>query len=364
MAGSPASLQGEPRAAPGRGASARTPSSWWRRSARRRCGSRSSTNTSSCWTRISRPTVVCGRSSSSARIVLENGIAEQDMVSAAAGLARHGLLPIVNSFASFLASRANEQIYNQASERSKVVYALHYAGLIPAGPEVHQSIRDVSLLGALPNVTVVHPGNGARRGPCSAGPSRSRTRASPSASRSARRPFARPRRHDRPRAWDAAPRRGGRAADRGPVMLAEAMGAAERLSEEGVSLAVVAMPWLNRIDGEWAAELVERYPEVHVLEDHAPVGALGDALLRALQPGGSLEGRPLRVLGVEGGRRAARRPRRWPTTGSTPPRWRRASARLSRPVKPGESRSDADRTDARGRPCGPWCLTTLVVNHH
>ena len=62
------------------------------------------------------------------------GIAEQDMVSTAAGMARHGLLPVVNSFASFLASRANEQIYNQASEGSKVVYALHYAGLIPAGP--------------------------------------------------------------------------------------------------------------------------------------------------------------------------------------------------------------------------------------
>ena len=56
------------------------------------------------------------------------------MVSTAAGLARHGFLPVVNSFASFLASRANEQIYNQASEGSKVVYALHYAGLIPAGP--------------------------------------------------------------------------------------------------------------------------------------------------------------------------------------------------------------------------------------
>ncbi len=50
----------------------------------------------------------------------ESGIAEQDMVSAAAGMARQGLLPVVNSFASFLASRANEQIYNQASERTKV----------------------------------------------------------------------------------------------------------------------------------------------------------------------------------------------------------------------------------------------------
>ncbi len=82
------------------------------------------------------------------------------MVSAAAGLARHGFLPVVNSFASFLASRANEQIYNQASEGTKVVYALHYAGLIPAGPgKSHQSVRDVSLLGALPNVTIVQPAN-------------------------------------------------------------------------------------------------------------------------------------------------------------------------------------------------------------
>src|SRR6185369_4433731 len=91
---------------------------------------------------------------------LENGIAEQDMVSTAGGMARHGLLPVVNSFASFLASRANEQIYNQASEGSKVLYALHYAGLIPAGPgKSHQSIRDISLLAALPNVAIVQPGS-------------------------------------------------------------------------------------------------------------------------------------------------------------------------------------------------------------
>ena len=93
---------------------------------------------------------------------LEVGIAEQDMVSVAAGMARHGLLPVVNSFASFLASRANEQIYNQASEGTKVVYALHYAGLIPAGPgKSHQSVRDVSLLAALPGMTVVQPCNAA-----------------------------------------------------------------------------------------------------------------------------------------------------------------------------------------------------------
>src|SRR5207249_5967729 len=93
---------------------------------------------------------------------VEVGIAEQDMVSMAAGLGRQGHLPIVNSFAAYLAARANEQIYNQASERTKVNYALHYAGLIPAGPgKSHQSVRDVSLLAALPNMVVVQPANSA-----------------------------------------------------------------------------------------------------------------------------------------------------------------------------------------------------------
>ena len=46
---------------------------------------------------------------------IESGIAEQDMVSTAGGLALQGLLPVVNSFGVFLASRANEQIYNNAT---------------------------------------------------------------------------------------------------------------------------------------------------------------------------------------------------------------------------------------------------------
>jgi transketolase len=72
---------------------------------------------------------------------IENGIAEQDMVSMAGGLALQGLLPIVNSFGVFLASRANEQIYNNATENTKIIYVCHYAGIIPAGPgRSHQSV--------------------------------------------------------------------------------------------------------------------------------------------------------------------------------------------------------------------------------
>ena len=184
---------------------------------------------------------------------VECGIAEQDMVSTAAGLAKQGLLPIVNSFAAFLASRANEQIYNQVSEGTRVVYALHYAGLVPAGPgKSHQSLRDISVLAALPAMTIVQPANSEETAALlrwavedaeanvairlAIGPS--------------------PRRIEHPEASRATPGRGAvlREGDDavvlayGPVMLHEALTAAEILGEQGVGLAVVDMPWLNRFD--------------------------------------------------------------------------------------------------------------------
>jgi transketolase len=232
---------------------------------------------------------------------VEVGIAEQDMVSMAAGLAREGLLPVVNSFASFLAARANEQIYNQASEGTKVVYALHYAGLIPAGPgKSHQSIRDVSLLAALPNMAVVQPANSEE--------TRALLRwAVEDAQENVGLRLAigpSPRSIELPAVAEA-PGRGTvlrEGSDAllfayGPVMLNEALNAAETL---GTNVHVVNMPWLNRVDPEWLAELVEPFGEIFVVEDHAPVGALGDSLRR------HLDGRPVTVFGVEG----------WPACGT------------------------------------------------
>jgi transketolase len=232
---------------------------------------------------------------------IEVGIAEQDLVSMAAGLARQGLLPVANSFASFLASRANEQIYNQASEGTKVVYALHYAGLIPAGPgKSHQSLRDVSLLAALPNMTIVQPANAGETEALlrwaveqADGSVAIRLAIGPS-----------PRRIELPRG-EPSPGRGTvlhEGTDAllfayGPVMLHEALTAAEAL--EG-RLQVVNMPWLNRVDAQWLSELVEPYSELFVVEDHAPVGALGDTLRR------ELEGRSVTVFGVDG----------WPACGT------------------------------------------------
>ncbi len=182
------------------------------------------------------------------------------MVSTAAGLARHGFLPVVNSFASFLASRANEQIYNQASERTKVVYALHYAGLIPAGPgKSHQSIRDVSLLAALPGMTVVQPANAEEtRAVVRWAVEEAETTV---AIRLAIGPS--PRRIDLEGALVPGRGRVLRAGSDavlfayGPVMLNEALTASELLAEDDLSVAVVNLPWLNVVDADWLAEIVE-----------------------------------------------------------------------------------------------------------
>jgi transketolase len=242
---------------------------------------------------------------------VEVGIAEQDMVSVAAGLARHGLIPVVNSFASFLASRANEQIYNQASERTKVVYAMHYAGLIPAGPgKSHQSLRDASLLAALPGMIIVHPG--------SADETRAVTRwAIEEAEGSVAIRLAigpSPRRIELPAAVSVG--RGTTLVDGndililayGPVLLHETLAAAETLRAEGVRATVIAMPWLNVIEPEWLAETVAAHEEIVVVEDHSPVGALGDALRRSLAEQGLDRDRSVTVLGVEG----------WPACGTPP----------------------------------------------
>jgi transketolase len=84
----------------------------------------------------------------------------------------------------------------------------------------------------------------------------------------------------------------------GPVLMHEALLASELLAERGMGIAVVDMPWLNRFAPSWLEE-VGANGHVVVLEDHSPVGGLGDALRREL-------GREVTVLGVEG----------WPACGT------------------------------------------------
>ena len=236
---------------------------------------------------------------------IENGIAEQDMVSTAGGLALQGFLPIVNSFGVFLASRANEQIYTNSTEGTKIIYACHYAGLVPAGPgQSHQSLRDISLLCALPNLVAIEPANATETALalewCVNDAKENcllRLVISPSP-----RIIALPSDYRFQFGKGSILRQGTDAAifAYGPVMLNEALLASEILAARGFKLKVIDMPWLNRIDPAWLETAVADCPAIFVLDNHSPHGALGDSLLNVIIDSEKLRSKKFRKFAVEG----------------------------------------------------------------
>jgi transketolase len=89
------------------------------------------------------------------------GIAEQNMVGIAAGLALEGKIPVVNSFAAFIAMRACEQVRTDvAYPNLNVKFVVSHAGLSAgsAGP-THHTIEDIAIMRSIPNMTVLVPGD-------------------------------------------------------------------------------------------------------------------------------------------------------------------------------------------------------------
>ena len=87
------------------------------------------------------------------------GIAEQNMIGVAAGLAKEGFVPFANTYASFCASRCADQVrVNMSYMRLPIkligLTAGYGAGILGA---THVSIEDMSLMRALPNITVISP---------------------------------------------------------------------------------------------------------------------------------------------------------------------------------------------------------------
>ena len=215
---------------------------------------------------------------------VECGIAEQDMVSQACGLAIAGMLPVANSFACFLTPRANEQIYNAATERRKIVYMGSLAGLIPAGPgHSHQGTRDIAVMGSMPHMTVVEPGFAAE---CEA-LTRWCLEENTAGAYIRLCPLPVERGFDIPAGYSLRPGRGTTLREGtdavlfayGPIFLAEALKAAALCADAGgPSVRVVDLPWLNSVDPGWLGDAVAGFEHVFVLDNHFPLGGLGGHL--------------------------------------------------------------------------------------
>lgn len=88
------------------------------------------------------------------------GVAEQNMLGFAGGLAREGFIPLVHTFAVFIYRRAYDQIAMSVAYPNLPVYLFGFLpGVMTPGGATHQAIEDIALMRALPNMTVLECGD-------------------------------------------------------------------------------------------------------------------------------------------------------------------------------------------------------------
>ena len=214
----------------------------------------------------------------------ECGIAEQDMVSQAGTLALEGFLPIVHSFASFLSSRPNEQIYNNATENSKIIYVGSLAGILPGGPgHSHQSVRDIASLSGIPKLKLIQPS-------CAKEVSMILNYCIDELKESSyirlcsipvETPF------DLSKKYKIEKGKGTTIAEGkdviifsyGPVMINELLKTRTELMKTGIKIKIINLPWLNYVDKEWLKEQIKGFKFLFTLDDHYESGGQGEMLL-------------------------------------------------------------------------------------
>ena len=91
---------------------------------------------------------------------LSMGLTEQNMMSFAGGLAREGFTPYIHTFAVFIYRRAYDQIIASVAYPNLQVRLVGFLpGILTPGGITHQAIEDVSLMRAVPNMTVLEVGD-------------------------------------------------------------------------------------------------------------------------------------------------------------------------------------------------------------
>ena len=90
--------------------------------------------------------------------ILDVGIQEMNMVTMAAGLAKQGFLPYVQTFGPFLCVRALDQIHNDVAYNDYPVRLIGtHAGLSSGYGPTHNTIIEFGVMNSLPNMTMIAP---------------------------------------------------------------------------------------------------------------------------------------------------------------------------------------------------------------
>ena len=87
------------------------------------------------------------------------GIAEQQAVAMAAGMAKQGIVPVVALYSSFLQRAYDMLIHDVSLQNLHVVFCVDRAGLVGADGETHHGVFDISYLSSVPGMQILCPAN-------------------------------------------------------------------------------------------------------------------------------------------------------------------------------------------------------------
>lgn len=225
----------------------------------------------------------------------EMGIAEQNMLGVAAGLATTGYVPWISTFAAFIAKRALDQIRVVIAQPSlNVKMCGAYSGLLTSKTgKTHQSVEDLAVFRAMPHVVTIAPADAVEM------------KAAMAAMMDDDRPtYLRVTRDASPVILSPEYR-----FDFGKALLlrdgtdvgiistgiqtVRALEAAIILAERGVSAAVLHVPTLKPLDTDAICELAAQTGAIITAEDHSIIGGLGGAVAETLS-----EHQPTRMIRV------------------------------------------------------------------
>ena len=212
------------------------------------------------------------------------GIAEQDMMGTAAGLAIAGKLPFVSTFAVFATGRAWEQIRQSICypNMNVKVVASHAGVTVGEDGGSHQSVEDIAVMRVIPNMTVIVPADGVEtqqaidavaeyKGPCYVRVGRNKTPVLFNADYQ----FKIGKAHVFHEGKDAAIIATG-------IMVAEALVAHDMLKAEGIDAGVINMSTIKPLDTGAVLSAAKRCGAIVTAEEHSIIGGLGGAVAETL----------------------------------------------------------------------------------
>ncbi|MPM23782.1 1-deoxy-D-xylulose-5-phosphate synthase [bioreactor metagenome] len=208
------------------------------------------------------------------------GIAEQNLIGAACGLATAGKIPFASSFAMFATGRAFEVIRNSVCyPKLNVKVCATHAGLtVGEDGASHESIEDMAIMRSIPNMTVLVPADGVEA-----------EQMIFTAAKTYGPMYVRLGRSAVPTLFDenykfeigkgVVVREGNDATIIAcGIMVNEAVEACEALKSEGINVRVVNMSTIKPIDRELIVAAAKETGAIITAEEHSIIGGLGSAV--------------------------------------------------------------------------------------